>query len=50
MMSKIDTQYYSRRLREEQEAAQHAVPAAAAIHQELAEKYAGVIASYEKKK
>jgi hypothetical protein len=50
MMDKSDAQYYSRRMREEQEAALRAAPVAAAIHQELAEKYAGVIAAYEKKK
>ncbi len=49
-MTKIDTEYYSRRMREEQEAAQHAAPIAAAIHQELEQKYAGFVAASEKKK
>lgn len=45
----MDVEYFSRRMREEQEAAARATPAASAIHKELAEKYAGVVAACEKK-
>ncbi|HWH17210.1 MAG TPA: hypothetical protein VNT77_02565 [Allosphingosinicella sp.] len=45
-----DLEYFNRRMREEQEAAARATPAASAIHKELAAKYAGVVASYEKKR
>lgn len=47
-MTKTDVEYFSRRAREEQEAAERAAPAASAVHKELAEKYAGVVAAYEK--
>jgi hypothetical protein len=50
MMEKSDVEYFSRRMREEQEAAERATPVASAIHHELAEKYAGVVAAYEKKR
>lgn len=48
-MSNTDLEYYSRRMREEQEAAARATPTASAVHKQLAEKYAGVIASFEQK-
>lgn len=47
-MSNSDVEYFSRRAREEQEAADRAPPPASAVHKELAEKYAGVVAAYEK--
>jgi len=39
-MGKIDLEYFTRRMREEQDAADRATPVASAIHRELAEKYA----------
>lgn len=47
-MGKQDTEYLQRRLREEQEAAARATPVASAIHRELAEKYADMLAEEEK--
>jgi len=48
MMGNMDVEYFSRRMLEEREAAARATPAASAIHNELAEKYAGVIEAYLK--
>ena len=47
-MKNADVEYFSRRMREEQEAADRAVPIASQVHRELADRYAGVIAAYEK--
>lgn len=47
-MGKMDTEYFARRLREEQEAAAKATPQASAVHKELADRYANVLAAYEK--
>ena len=44
-MGKMDSEYFSRRLREEQEAADHATPIASAVHRELADKYADLLAA-----
>ena len=48
-MSKMDLDYFSRRMRQEREAAEHATPAAAAIHKELADRYAQMAAASENK-
>ena len=48
-MGKTDIEYFTRRMREEQDAAARAAPVASAVHRELAEKYAGVIQAYEKR-
>ena len=47
-MKNADVEYFSRRMREEQEAAERAAPIASEVHRELANRYAGVIAAYEK--
>lgn len=47
-MHNTDIEYFSRRMREEQEAAARAAPLASQVHRELADRYAGVIAAYEK--
>ena len=46
-MENPDVEYFSRRMREEQEAAAHAAPVASGIHEELAKRYAGVVAAYQ---
>ena len=48
-MTKIDLDYFSRRMREEQDAAQRATPLASAIHKELAARYADMVAAHEAK-
>jgi hypothetical protein len=47
-MMTSEIEYFSRRMREERDAASRAIPIASAIHNQLAEKYASVIAAYEK--
>ena len=47
MVEHPDVEYFSRRMREEQEAAARAAPAASEIHEELAKRYAGVVAAYQ---
>lgn len=47
-MNKQDLEYFSRRMREERDAAARSKPPASAVHQELAEKYASVVAAGEK--
>ncbi|HEY0625518.1 MAG TPA: hypothetical protein VGD10_02175 [Allosphingosinicella sp.] len=47
-MGKTDFEYFSRRMREEKDAAARATPIASQIHKELADRYAGVVAAYEK--
>ena len=47
-MQKSDVEYFSRRMREEQEAAARAAPVASQVHRELASRYANVIAAYER--
>jgi hypothetical protein len=47
MMANIDVEYFSRRMREEQDAAARATPVASVIHRELAERYASVVAACE---
>ena len=44
-MSKMDYEYFSRRMRQEREAAEHASPTASAIHKELADRYAEMAAA-----
>jgi len=46
-MENSDLEYFSRRMREEQEAAARAAPVASEIHEELAMRYAGVVAAYQ---
>jgi hypothetical protein len=41
-----DVEYFSRRMREEQEAAERSAPVASEVHHELAKRYAGVVAAY----
>jgi len=45
-MENADVEYFSRRMREEQEAAAQAAPIASQVHQELAKRYAGVVAAF----
>ncbi|HEX8214455.1 MAG TPA: hypothetical protein VF582_03170 [Allosphingosinicella sp.] len=45
-MENPDVEYFSRRMREEQEAAARAAPVASQVHEELAKRYAGVVAAY----
>ena len=45
-MENPDVEYFSRRMREEQEAAARAGPVASEIHEELAKRYAGVVEAY----
>jgi hypothetical protein len=47
-MGNTDVEYFNRRMREEREAAERATPAASAIHRQLADRYASVVASYRK--
>ena len=47
-MKNADLEYFSRRMREEQEAAARAAPIASGVHRELASRYAGVVAAFEK--
>lgn len=47
-MQNTEIEYFSRRMREEQEAAERAAPVASQVHRELAGRYAGVVAAYEK--
>lgn len=47
-MGKADIEYFSRRMREEREAADRTPPEAAAVHRQLADRYAEVVAAYEK--
>lgn len=47
-MKNTDVEYFSRRMREEQEAAERAAPVASQVHRELASRYAGVVAAYER--
>ena len=44
----MDVEYFSRRMREEREAAERAAPVASAIHRELADRYASVVAAYRR--
>jgi hypothetical protein len=46
MVENPEVEYFSRRMREEQEAAAHAAPVASQIHEELAKRYAGVVEAY----
>lgn len=46
-MSKIDTEYFARRMREEREAAERTTSPVSEVHRALAEKYAGIIAENE---
>jgi hypothetical protein len=45
-MKDQDLDYFRRRMREEREAAAQAAPPASLVHQELADKYANVVAAY----
>ena len=47
-MQNADLEYFSRRMREEQEAAARAAPIASKVHRELASRYAGMVAAFQK--
>ena len=47
-MGNIDVEYFTRRMREEREAAARASPVASEIHRQLADRYASVVEAYQK--